>query len=586
MGHRAADSKDSASLGVNATSGLRLCWAVAAAVALVCHWLWHAHGIRAGGFQNLDVAGIAYNARLLLAGRLPYIDSIEIKPPGAFLLFAPWLALGGMKAVWLFSVVWAVLTSLGTGWLGALCWGAKWGPRIAVLHAAGAAVAADGDINYSFWMTLPFVLSAAFSVRAAHSSDMRAARWSWFASAAMGTFAVLVRPSALTAVLVFVAAMFPMVRRRAWREVTAAVVCGLVGVAAVTAVIALPFMRAGNLQAMVHGYVGVRQYANESVSSIVLAAGGRLSATLVGLQCLPDQLPVYHLLLAVALLPSSNAFRGQETRKWGYLAWVFAAASFVGISLTLRFFTHDNAPIWPALVVLALRPTGILGQLFVRMERYRHADLVGAFTLGVLAPLNNWQSLTWLQRRLHESDAQVERLCTRLAPHLSANDTVLAWGWNAWGVYEHCGRWAPGPVYKDLTTVTTPNTNTCNRGYDPPRLKRGPFAARYLQDLKQQRPALILVSDYYRGLGGDPLDGWFEARHFIRDHYVVYEDTGSFLALLRRDLGVAAGLPSDPPAPFTESTSGFASELSQFDSFGELERGMHSASKDFVAYGR
>jgi hypothetical protein len=519
----------------------RLDWVLAGLVALGCHLLWHAHGIKAGGFQNLDVAGIVYNARLLLAGRLPYVDSVEIKPPGAFLLFAPFLALGGLRAVWWFSVLWGAVTSLGTGWLGELCWGRRWGPRIAILHAAGAAVAADGDINYSFWMTLPLVLSAAFAVRAAQLDDTWRSNWCWGIGSGLAVFAVLVRPSAITSVFVLGAALIPRLRRRAWGGSAAAVLSGSAGAVVVAVLIALPFMHNGSIGAMIHGYGSVRQYADESITSIVVGAGGRLRASLIGLQCLPDQIPVYYLLLAIALLPLPSSVRGQHRYPSGYLIWVFALTSFVGISLTLRFFTHDNAPIWSALAALVLRPTGLVGVAIDRVARYRLIDLAAAFAIGLLSPLNNWQSLRYMQNRLHDSDARVARLCATVAPHLSPTDAVLAWGWNAWGVYEHCGRWAPGPIYKELTTVTTPNTNTCNRGYERPRFKKGPLAARFLRDLQLRPPGLVLVSDYYQGLGGDPLAEWAEAQQFLRDHYKVHPIGGGFLALLRCDLDISLG---------------------------------------------
>ncbi|MGE5785189.1 MAG: hypothetical protein ACM3ZE_11395 [Myxococcales bacterium] len=528
-------------------------WWFALALALLFHLAWQAHGISSGSFQNLDVAGIAYNARLLLAGRLPYVDSVEIKPPGAFLLFAPLLALAGLKAVWWFSVLWGALTSAATGWFGALCWGAKWGPRVVVLHSAGAAIAADGDINYSFWMTLPLVLSAAFSAHARLQPDLKRAAWSWVAASAMGAFAVLIRPSAATAALVYAAALAPLVWQRAWGAVLCAVFSGLVGTLFAIALVAIPFVHGGSIEAVLRGYSSVRQYADESVSAILIGAGGRIPATLNGLTCLPDQLPVCHLLLAVSLLPVANSARTRHSR-FNYLAWVFALASLIGISLTLRFFSHDNAPLWAALAVVVARPTGLVGAAIDWCARVRHLELVATAGVGVLAPWSNWQSLTWLQSRLHESDEQVARLCRHLSPHLGAEDTVLAWGWSAWGVYEHCGRWAPGPVYKDLTTVTTPNTNTCNRGYDPPRLKDGPFARQFLHDLEQKRPGLIVISDYYRTLGRDPLDDWTDARRFMRDHYVLYQSTGTFQALLRRDLGSALGLLEGHPAPFPSPT--------------------------------
>jgi hypothetical protein len=524
-------------------------WAIACTVALVCHLIWHAHGINTGRFQNLDVAGIVYNARILLAGKLPYVDSVEIKPPGAFLLFAPWVALGGLRAVWCFSVVWGAMTSLSTGWLGAVCWGRKWGPRIAMLHAAGAAVAADGDINYSFWMTLPCVLAAVFAVRGLTPKLGRAFFVNWTIAGALGCFAVLIRPSAATIGFVFAAALLPQLLARRFRLVSLATLAGLLGAVVVTVLVFLPFVRSGSLEAMFDGYSTVKRYADESVSSIIVGAGGRIPATLNGLQCLPNQLPVYHLLLAVALLPVPKHVCGESRRPFGWLAWVFAVSSLVGISLTLRFFTHDNAPIWPAFCVLLLRPTSIFGVVIERLTKYSFVELTLSFGLGMLATMNGWQALSWLHSYMHDSDARVAKLCERLGPHLGESDTVLAWGWSAWGVYEHCGRWAPGPVYKDLTTVTTPNTNTCNRGYEPPRLKRGPLAERYLRDLKAKQPALIVVSDYYKGLGGEPLDEWHEARMFIREHYVDYDTVEGFKALLRRDLAPQVGLlPNDTPA--------------------------------------
>jgi len=537
-------------------ANMRRQWLIAAVVAQACFLLWHAHGISSARFQNLDVAGIVYNARILLAGKIPYVDSVEIKPPGAFLLFAPWVALGGLRAVWWFSAVWGAMTSLAAGWLGAMCWGRKWGPRIAMLHAAGAAVAADGDINYSFWMTLPFVLSTVFALRGAESKLTAGLIGNWVMAGMLAGFAVLIRPSAATSTLVFAAVLLPYLATRRFRQFGLAVLAGTLGAAVVTALIFLPFIRSGSLAAMFDGYQTVRRYADESVTSIIVGAGGRIPATLNGLQCLPNQLPVYHLLLAFSLLPVPRREKTASSRQLGWVAWVFAFASFAGISLTLRFFTHDNAPLWPAVSVLVLRPSSLVGRLIERFEKHRYIEFALTFGIGILATLSGWQPLTWLQSYMHDSDGRVARLCERLGPHLGEHDAVLAWGWSAWGVYEHCGRWAPGPVYKDLTTVTTPNTNTCNRGYEPPRFKNGPLAERYLRDLKAKQPALIVVSDYYKGLGSEPLDEWHEARMFIREHYVDFDSTEGFKALLRRDLAPEVGLlPGENPALHIPSES-------------------------------
>ena len=105
-------------------------------IVLVLNALWLGRGVIDPGFRNLDVTGIVYNARLLLLGKLPYLHSAEVKPPGAFVLLAPALWAFGMRGVWLLAVLWGALTSLASGELAKACYGDKWGKRVALLHAA------------------------------------------------------------------------------------------------------------------------------------------------------------------------------------------------------------------------------------------------------------------------------------------------------------------------------------------------------------------------------------------------------------------------------------------------------------------
>lgn len=518
---------------------------------LLCHTGAHLHGILHPSFRNLDVAGIVYNARLLLAGRLPYVDSIEIKPPGAFILFAPWLALGGMRAVWIFSILWATATSLATGWLGGCCWGRRWQNWIALLHAGGAILAAEGDINYSFWMTLPLTLAAGCIAKALVSPRIRSFASLWWGAGALLTLAVLIRPSAASLLLLFALAGFIEARKAQWRRVVVLVAASLVGAVMVLLLIGLPFTQNGNFDAVISGYANVRRYASDSVTSIVTGAGGRWPATFIGLQCLPEQLPFGHILLSLAIIPLGRFSRAEDKRRLAYVAWAFGISVLIGITLTLRFFAHDNAPLWAAYAILVMRPSSIVGRFIVHLDQRHGRAAVASFLIGAAATLVSLQRLIWQSRFMQSNDDRVAELCLRIEPHLGPRDTVLAWGWSAWGVYEHCHRWAPGPVFKDLTNVTTVNTNTCNRGYDPMRFREGPLADRYLSDLERGRPALILISDYYKGMGGDPLDEWHDARIFIREHYVTIETNGEFRALLRSDLAPELGVPLENGLPFT-----------------------------------
>jgi hypothetical protein len=518
---------------------------------LLCHTAAHLHGVLHPAFRNLDVAGIVYNARLLLSGRLPYVDSIEIKPPAAFILFAPWLAIGGMRAVWIFSIVWATATSLATGWLGGCCWGKRWQSWVALLHAGGAILAAEGDINYSFWMTLPLTLSAGCSAVALGTRKSTELATLWLGAGAFLALAILVRPSAASLLLLMAVACLIEVRHARWRRLGLLVSTAACGALIVILLVGLPFMQNGNLDAVLSGYSNVRRYASDSVTSIVSGAGGRWPATFIGLQCLPEQLPVGHILLSLALLPLGRFSRREDRRRLAFVAWTFGISVLIGITLTLRFFAHDNGPLWAAYAILVMRPSSIVGRLIVHLDQWRGRASMASFMLGAVATLSSLQRMIWQTRFMQNNDDRVADLCSRIEPYLGRRDTVLAWGWSAWGVYEHCQRWAPGPVFKDLTNVTTVNTNTCNRGYEPMRFRRGPLADRYLKDLERGRPALILISDYYRGMGGDPLDEWHDARIFIREHYVTMETSGEFRALLRSDLAPQVGLRLENSNPFS-----------------------------------
>lgn len=125
-------------------------------VLLVATRAWHP----IPGLGNADIAGILYEADIICDGGVPYRDTLDMKSPGSWFLFAAiFTGLGAgfgrsIAAVQLAYTGWMLLAAPAI-WLAAR---ALYGRGL----AAGAAVllylGAVGwfDLNYSAWMTTPY----------------------------------------------------------------------------------------------------------------------------------------------------------------------------------------------------------------------------------------------------------------------------------------------------------------------------------------------------------------------------------------------------------------------------------------------
>jgi len=184
----------------------------------------------------------------------------------------------------------------------------------------------------------------------------------------------------------------------------------------------------------------------------------------------------------------------------------------------------------------------LLGRLFDALEAREFPRLLRRLPLllGLIAALPGLWQRFWLHWYFVNNDHNVAGICRRFAPQIGTTDTVLAWGWHAWSVYEHCHRLAPGPVYKTIGTVTTLNTNTCNRGYGRLKLREGEVTKRFMSDLERRPPALILWSTYHYDMGGDPLDDWSELSTFLEQRYTMVRVEKQLIAYLRNDRMKAA----------------------------------------------
>jgi hypothetical protein len=514
-------------------------WTLTIVVVVTCHALWQAHGVTAPYFQNRDVAGIVYNARRILEGGLPYVDTFEIKWPGAFFLLTPAVALGGLRGVWVASILWGAALSLATGLLATALFGRRFGPRVALLHAAAAPLASLGDVNYSFWAATPFVASAACAALASGAAETGRRRNLWVLTGALAALATLIKhSSAALAILLVAIAVAELFRRRLGRVAEMAAF-GVLGATLVFAGALAPYVVSDHVAAVVEAIRGSRTFGMEYVGIVSSGLGGTLPAAAIGAHCLLDFLPYGLALGAAGAIPAFGLSAApDEDAAPSFILPVFATASFVGLASTLRFYGHDNVQLWPALCLIALRPGGLLGALIDRTGRAaRWLPAAVPLALGLVVMARARAGLEMLQAGLKGSDRRVAALCDALGPRLPEGEPIFAWGWPAWGVYEHCGRRAPGRLYKALGSVTTTNTNTCNRGFGPPRLRPGPFADQLLSEIRTNPPALVLWSSYFERMGNDPLGEWPELSDMLAARYrPLQSDRADLKAYLRRDL--------------------------------------------------
>jgi hypothetical protein len=448
-------------------------------------------------------------------------------------LFAPFLALGGMRAVWAVATLWGAALSLSTGALAATCFGGRAGPRAAMLHAAWAVLATDGDINYSFWMSLPFTLSAACACSAVTTAPGRRRKLVWAFAGALALFAVSIKPSAWTLLFLFTLLGAYELFHGRFGSALEALLFGLAGAGGAAVLLALPYLLRGELGAFVSGLGSISAFGNEYVQVVQNAYGGRLRAVAAGMPCLVEHLPGP---IAFALLGCSGLFARKKLAPLAFAAFGFGLAGLVGVSYTLRFFTHDDAQLLPALVVLAVRPQGLVAAVVDLVSPFPRLAFVAPIVLGLGAGYPDYRQRRDYVHFMGERDHMVEDICKKLGPVLPANEPVLAWGWHGWSVYEHCERRAPGRIFKVLAHVTTLNTNTCNNGFGPIGLRGGPEPRRFYDEVRRRPPSLFLWSNYFDEMGSDPLRQFTELHELVQHRYAIVDVRGPFVAMLRTDL--------------------------------------------------
>jgi hypothetical protein len=483
-------------------------------------------------FPNPDIAGIVYNAELLLRGGLPYVDTVEIKPPGAFELAALSIAMLGrsLESVQLVYALWLLVGAWAVAWAAQAVYADDGATRReSTAIAAMVALVAMGmfSYNYSGWMTPASAIAVGAALR-----GLRSARWPWsvLAGAAACLALVTIQRAAVLALVLPIVWLWARRQKLPGASWTA-VLAWIVGALAMAVVVAMPWIAAGRLGTLIAALAPwsvARDYGSAS-------SGGAAVVPLVAWQLLE----VFWFPLGVIAIASFAATR-ERARGWAPwipgVAWLSLSIVAAGIG-GMRFYLHYLVQYAPALGLLAGHPA-LMRRVHAR-DRVVGA-LLAALVLAQLVEIGLGRGHRYesMARRLQNGRTAAQAAGAHIRERTPASATVMAWGWTAWPIYYWSERSSATRVYKDLGTLTTFNTNTEFGSGAGPVFRPGPIADEVIADFDREPPAYFVYSpsmvDAF-GARPDPLEHFTQLRERLAADYVLEAQYGDLRLLRRRE---------------------------------------------------
>lgn len=485
-------------------------------LGLLCLWL-RQPALEQDVFRNEDVAGITYNADLLLHGKLPLVDSLELKEPGSYFVTAGvWRIFGrSLTVLQAFGVFWAWLAAVGVLVAGQQLFGLGAGIVAALIYTLLAPISDSLDVNYNAWMMTPCIWALAlFAV------GLRRGRLGWFVGTGIAvTLSALFKRQAGVAAPAFVLVLLllPSLRRPlGWsavaprRALTAYVVGGLIGLLPIAVFYALH----GQLRTLLHHFFmseGGWGYVQGEVDW-----AGRWDRLEDGVLGIWEYLSLPALLAALSLVALPLRRRGSfgvvEALLVAHLAFDALAAS-----LGFRFYKSYYQQLLPPLALLAAHPQGVLLRWFRRAVcppswselGGRLALLALLAVLCVPAALRSIAEVRHSLRTRNEFStphAEARQIASFIARHTQPTERIWIWGRWGWPIYYHADRLAPTRFYKVLGVVTTNLTNTWRRPTAMTRfVPRGPWRE-LAADLRRTQPPFIVTADNESYAGFAPFE--------------------------------------------------------------------------------
>ncbi len=495
------------------------------------------------GVQNEDVAGILYNADLLLRGKVPLVDNLEYKAPGAFFLTAGVFATFGrsVEVHEYVGVFWSILAMLGMLAGGRVLFGSlAAGIVAAFLYALCSPISDSMTVNYNAWMIAPYVWATVlFGV------GLRRGGLGWLlASGIVAVMGALMKRQGAMIVPLFglVLLLGPWLSPPAhWRPPSR-----WRGVFAFSAGVFIGFLPI-SVYYLIHGGFGTfaGHYFGSSagweyVQGEVDWSGkiDRLEDGVLGLfkfMALPT-------LLAAIGAASSTLRRDRGWTILGVLLGGHVLMSFVGVSLGFRFYKGYYLQLLPATCWLAAHPQGPLLRWFSRWSwpsqptamAARVAGLLAVITLSMPAALPVI-SLVKAQRRgrvlRNLYQREIERISEVIRHNTRRHERIWVWGRWAWPAYFYANRLSSTRYYKVLGLITTNLTNTWKRPTSMTRfVKKGPWK-QVGADLTKTKPAFIVAANNESYRGFTPLS------KLLREHYtsLSYPRATAFKFYVRND---------------------------------------------------
>jgi 4-amino-4-deoxy-L-arabinose transferase-like glycosyltransferase len=442
-----------------------------------------------------DEGQYAAIAQEILRGGLPYRDAIEIKPPGAFYLYALaiWLLGATPEALRLFTACYAMGTVVAVYGVTRQLGGVRAGLVAALIYGfyAPFPLLQGSSSNTEVFLVLPMTAGIWFLLRARASGLRSQLGWSGLCAA----LTLVIKPSALPVVALQVL-LLPWIRpagerlKRLFRDLAAFL---LPQFACAAALFGYFYLRGGLEDLLYWTVTFPSSYRGSAI------AGPSLEVALMYLRS-----TLFFPVLAG--IPAAIALAATRRNLPGVLPLLLIVAATLGIALPGKYFPHYFIMLLPFLAVSG----GIGITRLANASRARAAGaglvLLVAFGYSVWRNYPVFATLTPEQVSAYKysdkSFAQSVGIARYLREHTTPEEYIFQWGFEP-ELYFLADRRSPTPYLVSIAPEWSPE----------------PAAAilKLEQGLREKKPAYIVLQPDWADHGGS-----FEVNQYLKLH--CYEE--------------------------------------------------------------